>query len=75
MAREAGLEWDAHGHRFCLVASRFYQPYVERLVSSALAVLKNRGAADEDLEVLWVPGAFELPLACHQVSPSLRSSR
>lgn len=55
---------DARGHRFCLVASRFNEPYVRRLVDAALEVLRRRGAADADLEVRWVPGSFELPLAC-----------
>ena len=34
--------------------------------------LRNRGAAEEDLEVLWVPGAFELPLACQWAAASAR---
>jgi 6,7-dimethyl-8-ribityllumazine synthase len=55
---------DARGHRFCLVAARFNEAYVGRLVDAALAVLRGRGAAEPDLEVVWVPGSFELPLAC-----------
>jgi 6,7-dimethyl-8-ribityllumazine synthase len=55
---------DARGHRFCLVAARFNETYVGRLVDAALAVLRGRGAAEPDLEVVWVPGSFELPLAC-----------
>ena len=35
-------------------------------------VLANRGAAPHDLEVVWVPGSFELPLACHWVASSGR---
>jgi 6,7-dimethyl-8-ribityllumazine synthase len=55
---------DASGHRFCLVAARFNEPYVRRLVEAALEVLRHRGAREDDLEVVWVPGSFELPLAC-----------
>src|SRR5439155_27387314 len=55
---------DASGHRFCLVAARFNEAYVRRLVDAALEVLRGRGAAEADLEVVWVPGSFELPLAC-----------
>jgi len=62
--REAVPPPDARGHRYCVVASRFNHAYVERLVAGALDVLRARGAADADLEVVWVPGAFELPLAC-----------
>ena len=65
-------EADASGCRFCLVASRFNEPYVERLVRGALEVLVNRGAADQDLEVRWVPGSFELPLACRWAADSGR---
>jgi 6,7-dimethyl-8-ribityllumazine synthase len=55
---------DASGHRFCLVAARYNEAYVRRLVDAALEVLRGRGAAQADLEVVWVPGSFELPLAC-----------
>jgi 6,7-dimethyl-8-ribityllumazine synthase len=64
MAREVRPDHDAHGHRYSLVAARFNEAYVRRLVDAALDVLRGRGAADEDLEIVWVPGSFELPLAC-----------
>ncbi|MBI1797161.1 MAG: 6,7-dimethyl-8-ribityllumazine synthase [Candidatus Eisenbacteria bacterium] len=54
----------ARGARFHLVAARFNEPLVSRLVDAALDVLRRRGAAEADLEVTWVPGSFELPLAC-----------
>lgn len=63
---------DASGHRFCVVAARFNEIYVGRLVEAALEVLRRRGAAEKDLEVVWVPGSFELPLAC---SLAARSGR
>jgi 6,7-dimethyl-8-ribityllumazine synthase len=63
---------DAHGHRFCLVAARFNEAYVKRLVEAALDVLGRAGAAEADLEVWWVPGSFELPLACRWAAESGR---
>jgi 6,7-dimethyl-8-ribityllumazine synthase len=69
MARESH---DAHGHRFCLVAARFNEAYVKRLVDAALAVLGRAGAAEADLEVWWVPGSFELPLAAKWAAESGR---
>ena len=63
MAAEQG-SLDATGHRYCVVAARFNELYVKRLVDGALSVLRGRGAAAADLEVVWVPGSFELPLAC-----------
>ena len=62
--RERVPDHDAGGARFSLVASRFNEPYVRRMVNAALDVLRARGAAESDLEVQWEPGAFELPLAC-----------
>ena len=63
---------DASGHRFCVVAARFNEAYVRRLVDAALEVLRARGAAPDDLEVVWVPGSFELPLACRWAARSGR---
>lgn len=62
--RETPLQHDAAGCRFTIVAAAFNRPLVEHLVQGALGVLRARGAADDDLEVVWVPGSFELPLAC-----------
>ena len=64
MAREIRPGHDARGHRYCLVAARFNESYVRRLGEGALGSLRQRGAVEEDLEVVWVPGSFELPLAC-----------
>ena len=72
MATELRPELDAHGHRYCLVAARFNEAYVRRLVEAALEVLKHRGVRESDLEVMWVPGSFELPLACRWAARSGR---
>jgi len=72
MGEELRPGHDASGHRFCLVAARYNEAYVRRLVDAALEVLRHRGAADGDLEVVWVPGSFELPLACRWAASSRR---
>ena len=64
MATEVLPGHDARGHRYCLVASRFNEPDVRRLVDAAREALERRGAAAADVEVMWVPGSFELPLGC-----------
>jgi len=61
---DRGVELDATGLRFALVAARFNEAYVRRLTEAAAEVLQNRGARDDDLEQWWVPGSYELPLAC-----------
>jgi 6,7-dimethyl-8-ribityllumazine synthase len=72
MAKELRPGHDAHGHRYCLVAARFNETHVTRLVEGALETLRGRGVAEHDLEVVWVPGSFELPLACRWAASSGR---
>ena len=59
---------DAQGARLALVASQFNEAYVRRLVDGALDVLRRRGARDQDLSVVWVPGSLELPLAAQKLA-------
>lgn len=53
--------------RFAVVASRFNQQIVERLVDGALDALVRHGASAEDVDVVWVPGAWELPIAARRL--------
>ena len=53
--------------RFAVVASRFNQHIVERLVDGALDALIRHGAAVDDVDVVWVPGAWELPIAARRL--------
>ena len=53
----------ARGLRFGIVASRFNDFIVERLLEAAVETLVNAGAEAGDLDVVRVPGAFEIPLA------------
>jgi 6,7-dimethyl-8-ribityllumazine synthase len=61
--RESGPEPDATGLRFGVAAARFNEKQVQRLVDGALETLQRQGAAPDAIEVLWVPGSLELPLA------------
>jgi 6,7-dimethyl-8-ribityllumazine synthase len=49
------------GRRFAVVASRFNDFIVEKLLAGALDALRRSGAADGDVEVFRCPGAFEIP--------------
>ncbi len=51
----------AEGLRFAVVVARFNADVTDRLLQGALACLAEHGARDEDVEVLRVPGAWELP--------------
>ena len=48
--------------RFALVVSRFNEFLTNKLLSGALDTLKRHGAAEDAIDVIWVPGAFEIPL-------------
>jgi 6,7-dimethyl-8-ribityllumazine synthase len=71
MAEFAGTP-SGEGRRFAVVASRFNQHVVERLVDGALDALTRHGAAVDDIDVVWVPGAWELPLAARRALASER---
>jgi len=62
----------AQGARFCLVVSRFNSFVVESLLAGALDALKRHGAAEDDLTLVRVPGAFEMPLALQAAGASGR---
>jgi 6,7-dimethyl-8-ribityllumazine synthase len=54
--------------RFAVVASRFNQSVVEKLVSGALEGFKQHGIADEAIDLVWVPGSFEIPLVAERLA-------
>ena len=53
----------ARGRRFVLLASQFNRPIALALVRGATDVLRRSGAVSSAIRVVWVPGAFELPVA------------
>ena len=63
---------NAEGKKFALVVSRFNDFITEKLLSGALDALVRSGAADEDLEVVKVPGAFEIPLVAKKMANTKR---
>jgi len=63
---------DARGLRFALVASRFNDALVARLVDGAVDCLRRHGAEPADLTLVRVPGSFEIPLAAHKLARSGR---
>lgn len=59
---------DGSGKRFGIAAARFNIRLTSALVESAVAALLEGGVAAEDIEVVWVPGSFELPLALRRLA-------
>jgi len=65
-------ELQAQGKKFGIVVSRFNSFIAERLLEGALDMLSRSGAADDDIEVARVPGAFEIPLVAQKMAKSDR---
>jgi len=61
---------NARGKRFALVVSRFNSFITERLLDGALLALRQCGADPQDVNVVRVPGSFEIPLAARQLAES-----
>ncbi|HSN55027.1 MAG TPA: 6,7-dimethyl-8-ribityllumazine synthase [Candidatus Sulfomarinibacteraceae bacterium] len=61
---------DAKGLRFALVVSRFNEALTSRLESGALDCLQRHGAAEDDITVYRVPGAWEIPFVAHRLAAS-----
>lgn len=68
MPRELKGDLQVSKAKFALVVSRFNEFITSKLLSGALDVLERHGAKDADLTVVWVPGAFELPLVASKLA-------
>ena len=58
--------------RVGIVVARFNEFITSKLLSGALDCLRRENVADEDIEVAWVPGAFEIPLIASEMAQSGR---
>jgi 6,7-dimethyl-8-ribityllumazine synthase len=60
------------GRRCAVVVSRFNETITQRLLEGALDALVRHGVTFDDVDVFWVPGAWELPAAARRVAASER---
>ncbi|MCP4579134.1 MAG: 6,7-dimethyl-8-ribityllumazine synthase [Deltaproteobacteria bacterium] len=60
----------AKGMRFAIIASRFNEFISSKLMEGAIDALVRHDAAKADITVLWVPGAFEMPVVCKKLAVS-----
>ena len=60
---------DASGMRFGVVVARFNELVSQRLLEGAVDALVRHGAAEDDIELVWVPGSFEIPVAARELAP------
>jgi 6,7-dimethyl-8-ribityllumazine synthase len=58
------------GQKFGIVAGRFNEFIVGKLVEGAVDGLKRHGALEENIDLAWVPGAYEIPLAAQKMAQS-----
>lgn len=61
---------DGERERFGIVVSKFNGDVTDKLLVSALGVLRSHGVREEDIEITRVPGAFEIPLAAKRLAQS-----
>lgn len=62
----------ATGLRFGIVCSRFNEFFTSKLLDGAVDCIVRHGGGAEDVEVAWVPGSFEVPLAVRRLAGSGR---
>jgi len=58
----------ARDARFAIIAARFNDFIVDSLLKAAVRCLRQHGAADADIEIIRVPGSFEMPIAVDKVA-------
>lgn len=60
----------AEGLKFGIVVARFNEFITSKLVGGAMDALKRHGASEENIELAWVPGAYEIPLVAQKMAAS-----
>ncbi len=63
----------AGNSKFAIVVSRFNSLITGKLLEGALDCLKRHGCSEENIEIAWVPGAFELPLVAQKMAAADRA--
>ena len=70
MANVIKADLIAKGKRFAIVISRFNEFISSKLLEGCIDTLVRHGAQDSSLDVVWTPGAFELPLLALKMAKS-----
>ncbi|MGD9174284.1 MAG: 6,7-dimethyl-8-ribityllumazine synthase [Desulfobacterales bacterium] len=74
MAKTLEAHLNAEGKKFALVVSRFNDFITDKLLSGALDALVRSGAKDNDIQIVKVPGAFEIPLVAKKMATQKKVS-
>lgn len=62
----------AEEKRFAIVVAKFNELITSKLLDGALDTLRQHGVKEENIDYVWVPGAFELPLAAKKLAQTSR---
>ena len=57
-----------NNEKFCIIVARFNEFIGSKLLSGAIDELIRHGAKDENIDVMWCPGAFEIPLVAKKAA-------
>ncbi|MCQ2314115.1 MAG: 6,7-dimethyl-8-ribityllumazine synthase [Bacteroidales bacterium] len=60
----------AEGQRIAIVAGRFNEIITNKLLGGAVDAFKRHGGNENDIDVAWVPGAFEMPIVAKKMAES-----
>lgn len=72
MTKEYSGNLIANGQKFAVVVSRFNEFITGKLLGACIDTLKRHGADEESIEIMWCPGAYEIPLVAKQTAFSGR---
>lgn len=70
MPKTLGGNLLAANHKFAIVVGRFNEFIGSRLLSGALDAIERHGGQDENVTVVWAPGAFEIPVVASRLAKS-----
>jgi 6,7-dimethyl-8-ribityllumazine synthase len=70
MVRTYEGSFDGRNLRVAVIASRFNETIATRLLDGAVDCLRRHGVGEDDISVVWVPGAFELPSVAKRIAAS-----
>ena len=63
-----------NNEKFCIVVSRFNEFISSKLLSGAIDELKRHGVSENNIDVIWCPGAFEIPLVAKKCAKTSKYS-
>lgn len=70
MAKQIKGSFNAKGLKIAVVAGRFNEVVTEMLVKGAVDCLEQHGCKSDDIDIIWVPGSFEIPIMARKIVES-----